>query len=95
MSIHIYQILDYLDTHPVCQEAEDVPSLMAMLRKIYLMHHYTDSEALLDMLYSFPAGDMEQLSAWIANLCAEREQLAFSQGIAVGMQLMTEVHTLP
>lgn len=38
MSIHIDQVLDYLDEHLVCQRSEDMPSLMAALRDAYMLH---------------------------------------------------------
>ena len=31
MSIHIDQVLDYLGTHPICRQAENIPSLLEML----------------------------------------------------------------
>jgi len=38
MSIHIDEVLDYLDEHLVCQRSEDMPSLMAALRDVYALH---------------------------------------------------------
>lgn len=37
MSIHIDQVLDYLDSHLVCRNADDMPSLMAALRNAYVL----------------------------------------------------------
>lgn len=38
MSIHINEVLDYLDDHLVCQRSEGMPSLMAVLREAYVLH---------------------------------------------------------
>lgn len=102
MSIHINQVLDYLDNHPVCQYADTMESLMEMLHDIYAMHNSTDSEKLRSMLAtlhsvmdSLPADDADALFDLVSSLCMEQEQLAFSHGFVVGMQLMTEVHSLP
>lgn len=38
MSIHIDEVLDYLDANLVCQRSEDMPSLMAVLRDAYTLH---------------------------------------------------------
>ena len=38
MSIHINQVLDYLDSHLVCRDADKMPSLMAALRDAYTLH---------------------------------------------------------
>lgn len=38
MSIHIDQVLDYLDTNLVCRNADNMPSLMAALRDAYTLH---------------------------------------------------------
>ena len=35
MSIHIDEVLDYLDRNLVCQRSEDMPSLMAVLHDVY------------------------------------------------------------
>lgn len=43
MSIHIDQVLDYLDSHLVCQNAKDMPSLMAVLCDAYVLHDWADS----------------------------------------------------
>lgn len=102
MSIHVNEVLDYLDTHPVCQYAQGMDSLMEMLHEVYTMHNSIDSEKMrslfgqlrpvLDML---PAKTADMLVSLVCDLCMEHEQLAFSQGVLVGMQLMTEVNRLP
>ena len=38
MSIHIDEVLDYLDANLVCQRAEGMPSLMEALRDAYRLH---------------------------------------------------------
>lgn len=101
MSIHIDQVLDYLDYHPVCQYADTMKSLMEMLHDIYVMHNSIDSEKLRSMFSSLhaavdslPETDADMLLELVSGLCMEQEQLAFSHGIVVGMQLMTEVNFL-
>lgn len=42
MSIHIDEVLDYLDSHLVCRDAENMPSLMAALRNTYTLHDTGD-----------------------------------------------------
>lgn len=38
MSVHIDEVLDYLDKNLICQRSEDMPSLMAALREAYLLY---------------------------------------------------------
>ena len=38
MSIHINEVLDYLDEHLVCQRAEGMSSLMEVLYDAYAVH---------------------------------------------------------
>ena len=45
MSIHIDEVLDYLDAHLVCQRSEDMPSLMAALRDAYALHDTGEKHA--------------------------------------------------
>lgn len=52
-------------------------------------------EKLRPIMESLPSGDRDALFSAVCDLCLEHEQLAFSQGIVAGMQLMTEVNRLP
>lgn len=72
MSIHINQVLDYLDNQRVCQQADNMESLMGLLHDAYCIHNSTDNRQL-----------------------REYEQLAFTQGVVVGMLVMTEVNRVP
>lgn len=102
MAIHINEILDYLDDHPVCCHNGGVESLMEMLHDAYIAHNSIDSEKIRSC---FQALDSEsenltlnmanQLHSMICDLCMEHEVLAFSHGIVVGMHLMSEVNYLP
>lgn len=102
MSVHIDQVLEYLDTHLVCRCADRVESLLGMIRDVYMEYNETDSEEIRymlgelgAMLETFPSQDAKRFLCVICQLCQSSEQLAFSQGILVGMQLMTEVNRLP
>ena len=102
MSIQINQVLDYLDTHPICQQADNMESLLEMLYNTYIS--FSDSN--LQEIYALfrrLRHCMESLTKWeqdalfdaVSDLCAKHEVLAFSQGVLTGMQLMSEVHSLP
>lgn len=102
MSIHIDQVLDYLDTHLVCQQADNVGSLMELLHDAYAIHNSADDQAihahfrnLRQMLDQIPAEWGDAFFSQVCDLCMEHEQLAFSQGVVVGMLLMTEVNRIP
>ena len=43
MSIHIDEVLDYLDANLVCQRSADMPSLMAVLRDAYMLHDLAEA----------------------------------------------------
>lgn len=102
MSIHIDQVLDYLDTHPICRQAENMPSLLEMLHDIYLSHNNGNSGELYGLFARMRQcmaglGQTEQDALFdaVSDLCARHEVLAFSQGFLVGMLLMTEVNRIP
>ncbi len=102
MSIHIHQVLDYLDTHPICREADSMDSLLERIHDIYALNNHLDSEEIRSLLRSMrnlleclPMERFEEVFAAVSDLCLEHEQLAFSQGVLAGMHLMTEVNTLP
>ena len=102
MSIHINQVLDYLDFHPVCQKADNMETLMELLHDVYTQYNSIDSEEIRDLfqkmretLGALSAEDLDTLFFLVCQLCIKHEQLAFSHGVRVGMQLMSEVNTLP
>ena len=102
MSVHINEVLSYLDAHPIHSVEVGVESLLEMLHEVYTMYNSIDSEErralfekLRPIMESLPSGDRDALFSAVCDLCREHEQLAFSQGIVAGMQLMTEVNRLP
>lgn len=102
MSVHINEVLDYLDTHLVCRNADGMDSLLGMLCEAYMRFNNTDSEEIRylfgdlgQMLDSFSVEEARRMLSTICDLCASHEVVAFSQGVLVGMQLMTEVNWLP
>lgn len=89
MSIHIQQVLDYLDDHPICARADSVNSLLEMLHEIYAMHNCLENEdirkwfrSLRSWLEPLPRDTQDQFFHIVCDLCLEHEQLAFSQGSA-------------
>lgn len=102
MSVHIDQVLDYLDTHLVCRNADGMDSLLAMICEAYMKFNNTDSEEIRHLfddlgqvLDSFSPEDAKRTLSAVCDLCAAHEVLAFSHGVLVGMQLMTEINRLP
>lgn len=102
MAVHINEVLEYLDTHLVCQKAEGMGALMETLHDVYLMHSPNDREALQgrfgklrQILPLLPSEKADAFFALVADFCLEHEQLAFSQGVLTGMLLMTEVNSIP
>ena len=102
MSIHINQVLDYLDTHPICQQADGMESLLEMLADIYLSHSNGNTAELYGLFSRLrrcmaALGQREQDALFdaVSELCARHEVLAFSQGFLVGLLLMTEIRTVP
>lgn len=102
MSIHIDEVLDYLDAHPISGHNGDVESLLEMLHDAYCSYNSIDSDAIRGLfkkvdgvLEMLPSDAAEQLYSLVCDLCVEHEVLAFSHGIVVGMHFMTEVRTLP
>lgn len=102
MSIHIDEVLDYLDVHPIGGYGGGVESVLEMLHDIYCSYNSVDSDEIRGLfrkvdclLEILPSDTAEQLYALICDLCVEHEVLAFSHGIVVGMCFMTEVRTHP
>lgn len=102
MSIHINQVLDYLDKHRACQKAGTMESLLDIVYEAYAEYDYFDSqkvreemqklENILDIL---PLRAYDEVVYLVCGLCSEHEKVAFSQGILAGMNLMTEINCLP
>lgn len=99
MSIHIHQIEEYLYNNLAVKHADSVESLMEILHDAYLSYNTVDSEEIrgkfADLLPEMPPQRFDELFAVVCDLCIAHEVLAFSQGVAVGMDLMTEVNRLP
>ena len=102
MSIHINQVLDYLDNHPICQRNDTVPSLLENLCDIYNSHSDGNSCEIYALfrkirccMENLPRETRDTLFDAVSELCEKHEVLAFSQGVLVGMLLMTEVNRLP
>ena len=101
MSIHIHEMLDYLDVHPL-RDCDSGASVMGVLCDVYTMHSTVDREELRNLLgklaplresLSREASDV--LFSAVGDLCMEHERLAFSHGVVVGMLLMEELTALP
>lgn len=102
MSIHIQQVLDYLDSQGICQQADNMEALMEVLHDAYVKHNSIDDQQLCGQFQSLrqildrlPAEYGEAFFCQVCDLCLAHEQLAFSQGVVVGMLLMTEVNRIP
>lgn len=102
MAIHIDEVLDYLDVHPIGLHEGGMISLMEMLHDVYMEYNTIDSEELHNLfrnlhhiLSGLSTDARNTVFDTVCALCAEHEVLAFSHGIVVGMQLMTEVNRLP
>ncbi|MBQ3193542.1 MAG: hypothetical protein IJB59_08260 [Oscillospiraceae bacterium] len=99
MAIHLDQVLDYLDAQCICRKAKDVGSLMETLQETYAHHSGTDAAAIREnfrqlrrVLTQLPEEYRDLFFDRVCALCTQYEQLAFSQGVVVGMLLMTEVN---
>lgn len=102
MPIHIHQVLDYLDTHPIVQETDSMPSLLELLHDVFAAHNSFDSRQLRELfqklresLAMLSQAEYDAVFAVVCDLCLEHEQTAFSQGVLTGMLLMSEVNVLP
>ena len=102
MSIHINDVLEYLDAQRVCQKAENMESLMEMLHYAYTQYNIVDNEeirALFARLRKIwePVSmkDADEMFSIICELCMAHEVLAFSHGVCAGMTLVAEVNRLP
>lgn len=102
MSVHINEILDYLDAYPLgCYEGT-LYSFMELLHDAYTEQNAIDSDEIHNIfrklngiLDGLSSDEKEKLYISVCDLCREHEVLAFSHGLVAGMHLMTEVNYLP
>ena len=76
--------------------------LMEVLRDAYMTYNSVDTAEIHEkfgtlraMLPGLSPERFDELFNLVCDLCLDHELLAFSQGVAVGMDLMTEVNRLP
>ena len=98
MSIHINELMDYLEAHPILCYDGSSQSLMEMLHDAYATYNFTDSaeirgkfQEMRGLLGMLSNKDQDRFFNLVCDLCIEHEELAFSQGIVVGMHLMSEL----
>lgn len=102
MSVHIHQVLDYLDAQRVCQTSDSMETLLETIYEAYERCNCFETDEtkmwlrkINGMLDILPPRLHDHLLHLIFCLCGSQEKLAFSQGILAGMLLMTEVNRLP
>ena len=102
MSIHINQVFDYLDSHPVSRYDGDFQSLLEMLHYVYTTCNPIDSEAIRygfrnmrTAMKTLPREEQDAIFSCACDLCFEHEQQAFYHGLTVGIHLMAEINGLP
>ena len=102
MAVHLQDIFDYLDVHLARDHADSAASLMQMLHEVYTANYTVDTQKIRDMFRQvsdivdmLPGENGETLFFLVCDLCMEQERTAFSHGVAVGMQLMSEIRVLP
>lgn len=102
MSIHISQVFEFLEQYPVCQYEGDIPSLLEMLCDVYMFYNPVENKEIREQLRNLEwilnklsVEDREALFQTARDLCQKYEKAAFSHGVVVGMNLMTEVNYLP
>lgn len=102
MSIHIQQVLDYLETNLVMKKVNSMESLLGTLYDVYAANNCFDSQEswklfqkMRTALEKLPQNDSDAIFHSVCDLCMEHEQTAFSQGILTGMLLMTEINWIP
>lgn len=99
MSVHISEVLDYLDEHPLCCYEGRLCSFMEMLHSTYAEYNHIDSEKLKEFYQQLSnmqdhmrSDDIRELDRVVCKLATEHEQLGFAHGIRIGMLLMTEIN---
>lgn len=101
MSIHIHDVLDYMDEHPVCCHNGSVDSVLEMIHEAYIANNSIDSQRIRSLFQELRLNGeilteecFDKLFSCVCELCYEHEMEAFSRGIVVGMHFMTEVNYL-
>ena len=101
MAITINQVLDYIDTHPLCFHDGDFASVLDMLRTVYMesnaadiMEIQADFSSLRSVSEKLSPEERELLFQNVRSLCLQYEKTAFAHGIAIGLYLHTELSTL-
>lgn len=99
MSVHISEVIDYLDAYPLCCYEGSLCSFMEMLHNAYTQYNFIDSEKLKDfyiqlekMEKRMTAEDIEEIDHLVSKIAMEHEILGFTHGIRLGMLLMTEIN---
>ena len=102
MSIHVTQVFDYLEAHPLNKYEGEFDSLLEMLHYIYTAANPVVSDTIRErfrelghILQRLSVEEDDALRDLICDICLEYERLAFAHGITVGMYLMTEINALP
>lgn len=102
MSVHIHDVLNYLDKCRAGQKAESMDSLLKTVYTAYEECNCFETDEtkqrlhrIQDMLDILPQRLHDDTLYLIFDLCRSQEILAFSQGVLAGMLLMTEVNYLP
>ena len=102
MPLSSSQVLTYLEEHSIHQHNGDFNSLLEMIHHIYTVSNPIDNDTtrsyfqnVEEILRDLPCEKTDKLFWVISDLCIEYERTAFSHGILVGMQLMTELNGLP
>ena len=99
MSVHISEVIDYLDEHPLCCYEGKLCTFIDMLHNAYTAYNSIDSEKLKDfyiqlekMEKCMTAKDVEEIDRLVCKIAMEHEILGFTHGIRIGMLLMTEIN---
>lgn len=102
MALSAAEVLSYLENHSIRKYDGDFNSLLEMIHHIYTGSNPIDNNAtrtcfqtVETILLELPPEKADTLFWFFSNLCTEYERSAFSHGILVGMQLMTELNGLP
>ena len=102
MSIHLSEVYEYIDTHPVSSYPGSFQSMLDMVRYIYTTCNPIDNVSIRACFQSFDSlttkltlQEHDQVLDVVCDLCMEYEKAAFSHGILVGMALMTELNSIP
>ena len=102
MPIHKNDVLEFLERNPIRGYNGNIGSLLELLCHVYTECNVIDTEEfnqhfqeLDELLKLLPWGDLEKIYTVAIGLCVKHEIRGFSNGILVGMHLMTEINSLP